>query len=398
MKSSKKLRSVLALATILSSLAASVPSLADVDPDILEARRQKSYGGLTFLTYRHLDELFDARVVPAGPKPRPFQRSHLSLPDTVGFVDAKGERIELPQFMAAARVNAILVLKDGKLVREIYRNGGGPSSRYAAFSVSKSVLSILTGIALEDGAITSIDDLVTKYVPELRGTAYEGVTLRQLLRMRSGTSWTEDYAPGSELDLHRDLSVNAEKAFYEDYARKVTRRTEPGTVFNYSSLDSEILGTVLAKAVGRPLSEYLAERVWKPAGMEAPAAWVLQGPTGRQHEWYAAGFTATLRDFGRLGQLMLDGGMAGRRAIVPRTWVDASTRPENGDTGYFYQWWGVGDMDGFGARGTYGQRIYVDRPSRTVVVMTGYGRTARAEPELADPMARAIVAHLTKGG
>ena len=134
---------------------------------------------------------------------------------------------------------------------------------------------------------------------------------------------------------------------------------------------------MLARATGRTLSEYLAERVWKPAGMEASAAWLLQGPSGRQHEWYAAGFTATLRDFGRLGQLMLDGGTAGNRVIVPRPWVDASTRPKAGDTNYFYQWWGVRDMDAFGARGTYGQRIYVDRPSRTVVVMTGYGPPAQ---------------------
>ena len=395
MKASKHLTAGLVLATLLGSVALSRPSYAEVNPAVLEARRQKSHPGLSLLTYRHLDELFNVRSVPAAAKARPLPRSPLTLPDTVGFNGADGNRIDLPRFMVAAKINAMLVLKDGKLVREVHRNGGGPDSRYAAYSMSKSVLSILTGIALHDGAIASIDDLVTKYLPELRNTAYDGVTLRQLLRMRAGNSWSEDYAPGSELDRHRDLSVNAEKAYYEDYALKLTRAAEPGTVFNYSSLDSEILGKVLARATGRTLSDYLAERVWQPAGMEAPAAWLLQGPSGRQHEWYAAGFTATLRDLGRLGQLMLDGGKAGNRTIVPQAWVDASTRPIAGDTNYFYQWWGVPDMkDAFGARGTYGQHIYVDRPSRTVFVTAGYG-PARANPDLTNPMFQAIVAQLS---
>lgn len=367
---------LLALALVGAIPVAALASAdGDPDPALVEARRQKSNPSLNMLTYRHFDELFPSRAVRAGGTTRQLPQSNLTLADDTQL-RIGGRDIRLADYLASARANAMLVLKDGRLVREIHRNGGNPESRYIAFSMSKSMISILFGIAIADRRIGSIDDQVVSYLPELRGSAYEGVRLRDLLTMRSGTSWAENYAPGSALDQHRDLSQNTQHAFYEDFARKVTRVARPGAKFNYSTLDTELLGTILTRATGRSVADFMSERMWKPAGMEASGYWVMQGPTGRQHEFYGAGFAARVRDYARVGQLMLDQGVVGRRQVVPRDWAVVSTSTREGDGQYFYQWWGIEGVDGFSARGVYGQNILVDRASRTVMVLLSYGAQA----------------------
>lgn len=363
-----------AFSLALTASVAFVPiagSAAGLDPALIDARRQKSNPALNLLTYRHFDELFPTRTVTIGGRARPLPKSTLALSDDQPL-QIGDQQVRLDDYLTEERVNALLVLKDGKLVREIHRNGGSSDSRYIAFSMSKSIISMLFGIALADGSIKSIDDPVVKYLPDLKGSAYDKVTLKDLLRMRAGTSWKEDYAPGSALDRHRDLSQNLEQAYYEDFAKQVTTLAPPGSKFNYATLDTELLGSVLARATGRTISEFMTDRLWQPAGMEAPAYWAMQGPAGRQHEFYGAGFAATLRDYGRIGQLMLDEGVVRGRGIIPRAWAIESTSSADPDPGYFYQWWAIPDVDGFAARGVYGQSIMVDRPSRTVVVILSY--------------------------
>lgn len=387
-----------AMGAVLALLTLPGMAHADVDPALLQARRAKSHPALNMLTYRHFDELFNSRQVDSGSSRWELGPSSLKLPDSVAFTAPDGVKVDLQTYLETSRVNAFLVLKDGKVVREIYRDGSHSSSRFIGFSMSKSIISMLVGIALKEGSISSIDDPLTRYLPELNGSAYAGVTLRQLLRMRSGTSWREDYAPGTALDKVRELSVNSEKEYYESYAKSLTRIASPGSVFNYSSLDTELMGCVLARVTGRNVADYMSEKLWKPAGMEAPGYWALQGPGGRQHEWYSAGFSARLRDFGRIGQLMLDRGEARGQQIVPASWVESSTRPEGGDRHYFYFWWGLPQMDGFAANGVQGQHILIDRPSRTVVVVLSFQDPAARYEGSAERMFRSIVAYLSAGG
>lgn len=343
-----------------------------LDPAMIEARRQRSNPSVNVLTYRHLDELFDTREVSPGSQTWALPRSSLTLSDDAP-VKIGGQETTLTQAMQDLRINAILVMKDGRIVKEIHRNGGREDSRYASFSMSKSWISMLFGIAQAQGHIGSVDDLVTDYLPELKGTAYDNVTLSHLLNMRAGTSWKESYAPGSELDALRDASTNIETAYYEDFAREVERVAEPGTVFNYTTLETELVGKIIARATGKTIAQFMTEAIWQPAGMEAPGYWIMQGPRGQQHEWYGAGFGATLRDYGRLGQLMLDGGKVNDRQIIPREWVEVSTHPTATDDRYFYKWWGGASVDGFAARGMGGQNVIVDRATRTVMVVTSYG-------------------------
>ncbi|WP_426960102.1 serine hydrolase domain-containing protein [Muricoccus radiodurans] len=316
-----------------------------------------------------MDELLHTRMVAPGASTWQLERSNLALPDDMR-VTIGGQSTTFAAALQELRVNAVIVLRDGRIVREIHRNGGTEESRYIGFSMSKSWMSILLGIAIQQGYIGGVDDQVVKYLPELAGSGYDNVTLRHLLTMRAGTSWVEDYSPGTELDRVRDASANAETAYYEEIATSLRAADPPGTRFNYSTLDTELAGVILARATGRTVADYMGEMLWQPAGMEAPGYWLMQGPTGRQHEWYGAGFGARLRDYARLGQIMLDGGVANGRRIVPQAWVDASTRSEDGR--YFYFWWGVPGVDGFSANGIGGQRVFVDRATRTVMVLASY--------------------------
>jgi CubicO group peptidase (beta-lactamase class C family) len=359
------------LAGLLAASLAGVAHAQGPDPALVEARRQRSSPSLNLLTFRHLDELFQTRAVEPGDRTWHFEPSGLTLPDEAQ-VRIGGRTATLAEAMQELRINALLVLRDGRLVRELHRNGGSEESRYIGFSMSKSWMSMLIGIALEQGRIRSLEDKVVAYLPELAGTAYDEVTLRNLLTMRAGTSWKEDYSPGTELDRVRDGSTNTEDIHYEDFARTMRLVRPPGTTFNYSTLDTELAGVILARATGRSVADYMSEMLWKPIGMEAPGYWLMQGPGGRQHEWYGAGFGARLRDYGRLGQMMLDGGAVNGRQIVPRHWVEESTQPVSPGDNYYYFWWAIPGVDGFAARGVGGQSVMVDRASRTVMVIASY--------------------------
>jgi CubicO group peptidase (beta-lactamase class C family) len=354
------------------SLETAADSTSLVPSALLEARRQKSNPSFDLLTYRHIDELFATAPVRTGRWVHTLQRSPLSLPEDLQ-VQIGDRTAGLTDTLDSLRANAMLVLRDGRLVSEIHRNGGSEKSRYIGFSMSKSWISMLFGIIQSQGRIGSIDTPVIHYLPELRGTAYDQVTLRNMLMMRAGTSWVEDYAPGSALDGVRDGSTNAETMFYEDYAKELKSVAPPGTKFNYSTLETELVGRVLARVTGKSIATLMTELIWQPAGMESDGYWMMQGPHGRQHEWAGAGFAATMRDFGRLGQLMLDGGSARGRQVVPRSWVDESTTTPLADKTYFYFWWGLPGIDGFAAQGFGGQHVYVDRRSRTIMVIASYG-------------------------
>jgi CubicO group peptidase (beta-lactamase class C family) len=290
--------------------------------------------------------------------------------------------------LEATATNALVVVKGGRIVYETYRNGSDAGTRFLTFSVAKSYVSTLIGLALADGAIGSLDDKITAYLPEMAGTGYDGPTIRDLLRMRSGVDWLEVYEFGSQTQLTQvhDNSIVAYRYRWCDYAATESKPgpTPPDALFNYATLDTSVLGCVLEKAVGKTGAEYMSEKLWVPAGMESDAYWIMDGPESVGREFFGAGLAATARDHARFGLMFLNGGLANGKQVVPADWVAAATVPDAGyepiapgeTLGYQYQWWTFADSDAYAALGLHHQFIYIDPASDMVIVKI----THTAEP------------------
>jgi CubicO group peptidase (beta-lactamase class C family) len=244
---------------------------------------------------------------------------------------------------------------------------------------------MLVGIALGEHKIASLDDPAEKYVPELKGSGYEGVTIRQILQMRSGVDYQERYDFGAHPSfaghLHQDAIV-LNKMRFAAGALETKRANAPGSTFNYSTLNTMVLGWILENATGQKLEDYTRDKLWGPLGAQADAFWIADGPPGKGRALNGMGFNATLRDFGRLGLLMLHGGKRGDAQVVPAGWLKQATTmlptgiPKGaggGFPGYGYQIWQVDDEPGaFCAVGLAGQYIYVSPATDTVIVKLSY--------------------------
>ena len=327
------------------------------------------------LMFRSMDRLFTTRTVPrAGAVwdlPRKDQPLNFSY-------DWNGGRYPAEQILERTFVNALLVIKDGRIVTERYRNGSDAQSRFIAWSMTKSVTSILIGCALAEGFIDSLDTPVTRYLPELRDGGYRDVSIRQIMQMRSGVDYEERYDfdhPGTAASNHiASLIKNATR--FADAARTIKRLRPPGEVFQYKTLDTAVLGWLLERATRGTVAAYTAKCLWEPLGAEADGFYIMDGQPGVGREFSGAGFNATLRDFGRLGQMVLDGGVAHGQRIVSQQWLEQSTRSsgpvDRRQGGYGLQWWTMPDGHAFAAIGLQGQYIYIDPASRTVVVKLSY--------------------------
>jgi CubicO group peptidase (beta-lactamase class C family) len=333
-------------------------------------------------TLRNQDQVWSVRAVRRGAALRPLPNHARSLADLTYELD--GMRYGVDDFMARRRTAGLLILKDGEVALERYGMGNGPESRWTSLSTAKSMTATLAGAARHDGAIGSLDDPCEAYVPRLRGSAYEGVTIRNVLRMCSGVAWREDNDADGRSEVHRlgRAMVSRRPGAILDLMCKLPRAHPQGTVFNYSTGESGVLAAVVAAAVGRPLADYFSEKVWGPAGMEADAHWQLECEDGL--EMGGLGVSAQLRDVGRFGLLMLEDGEAlnGRR-VLPPGWRDLAGRPNCAATnfgrltpgdpgGYGYHWWATPPVPGvhagvFAALGAYGQFIYIN-PGEQVVV------------------------------
>ena len=334
-------------------------------------------------SFRNQDQLWPSRVIRRGEAVRPLPLHARSLEGlTFGF---GGVRLGLDDFMARRRTAGLLVLKDGEIALERYGLGHGPESRWVSFSTAKSMTATLVGAALYDGAIESLDDSCDGYLPQLAGSAYEGVTLRNLLRMCSGVAWGEENVPEDLSDVPRlnKAVMSRLPGAVLDLACSLPRAHPQGAVFNYSTVESCVIGALVVAATGRPLADYCAEKVWGPAGMEADGYWLLD--TGDGQEMGGFGVNARLRDVGRFGLLIMQDGepFSGRRAL-PGGWRDLAGQPDCAATGfgrlmpgspvgYGYQWWAAPrsptNVGGgaFAAVGAHGQRIHVN-PAEQVVI------------------------------
>jgi CubicO group peptidase (beta-lactamase class C family) len=263
----------------------------------------------------------------------------------------------------------VLVLQDGKIRLERYEPPDSPTTRWNSFSVAKSITSTLVGAAMKDGAIRSLDDPVTRYITELRGSAYDEVTVRQLLTMTSGVKWNEDYTDVNS-DVARMYAQAPDPGFdmTTSYVRKLPREAPPGTKWVYKTSETNLVGVLVADATKKPLAEYLSEKIWRPYGMERDAEWMIDDVG---HEQGGCCIAVVLRDYGRFGQFILDGARINGTSIVSDTWLPEATRSQvstGPGSGYGYQWW-TRDDGTFEGRGIYGQTLHIDRARRLVIVL-----------------------------
>jgi CubicO group peptidase (beta-lactamase class C family) len=302
-----------------------------------------------------------------------------------------GRTLTLDDYLQRQRATGVLVLKDGQIVAERHGYDRRPDMRMLSNSMAKTLVALAIGLALDDGAIASLDDPAERYVPELKGTLYGGTTLANLLRMASGARYVEDY--GDE-DDRAAFNALARRRGVLAAARSVTERADPqGARFNYAGAQTEVLGLVLRAATRRSLCDFVDERLWQPLGAESAATYLLN-PVDRV-EQSQGGFNATLRDYARLGWMLANDGRAGDTQVVPRDWLLAMTdaarqppqfRPGAMDShgshyfGYGYQVWLMpGTHRRFVLLGVYGQAIYVDPAAGLVMVHLAVGAEARGD-------------------
>jgi len=297
------------------------------------------------------------RVVAAGSTPSPMPPGPpLKLP------------LDVNQYMAGQRSAALLVLHDGKLRLEQYGLDFDKSGRWTSFSVAKSLTSTLVGAAIRDGYIKSMDEKVSNYIPQMKGSAYDDVSIRQLLTMTSGVKWNEDYAdPNSDVAKFNNHKPEEGVDALVSYMRKLPREVPAGTRWLYSTGETNLVGILLSQATKKPLSAYLSEKIWIPVGMEQQATWILS-KTGQ--EISGCCIQAASRDFARFGQFILNGANVNGQSIVPDGWLAEATTARTGigkpDRGYGYLWWTYAD-GAFTARGIFGQGIFID-PKRKLVI------------------------------
>jgi len=327
------------------------------------------------LLFRSMDSLFTTRTVARSGAVWQLPRTDHALDFSYSF---DGVQHEAADVLDRTHTNAMLIMKDGRIVSEIYRNNSTPASRFIGWSMTKSLTSVMIGCALEEGRIASLDDLVTAYLPELESGAYAGVTIRQVMEMRSGVDYEERYDfanPGTAASNHIAALVR-NTARFVDAARTLPRKHEPGAVFQYKTIDTAVLGWLVERVSGGSVAAYTEHCVWEPLGAEADGFYIMDGEPGVGREFSGAGFNATLRDYARFGQMVLDGGVANGTRLVSADWIAQSTLPSGDEDqrrgGYGLQWWTMGDSNAFSAIGLQGQYIYVDPDTRTVVVKLSY--------------------------
>jgi CubicO group peptidase (beta-lactamase class C family) len=390
----QRIRGLLVVLLVASAQApAAEPAAAAPSPDSLHralatwSQADREFG------FAHWDEVFKTRRVARGEHVHPLPVG----PELPAFAGGGAGAAQLDRYATDYKLAGLVVLVDGRIRLERYGLGHSAVGHWTSFSMAKSLTSTLVGAAIRDGYIKSVDDPVTMYIPGLRGSAYEGVSIRQLLTMTSGVKWNEDYT-----DLKSDVAL-----FYEappdpgvdatvSYMRRLAREAPPGTKWVYKTGETNLIGVLVQEATHKTLAAYLSEKVWAPYGMEQDASWELDVT---DHEQGGCCFQATTRDFARVGQFILGGARVDGRPVVADGWLAAATRKQADinvpGRGYGYQWW-TRDDDTFDAIGIHGQMIHVDPRRRLVVainsawpVATGKEQSA-ARVELINAIASAV--------
>ena len=338
-------------------------------------------------SHSHLDELFESRTIGKAASPSRLARaaSEPAIP-----WEFKGEALTLDAYLTRNPTTGLLIARGDTILVERYQYDRQDRHRFTSWSMAKTVTSMLIGIAMGEGRIRSVDDQASAYVPELADTEYGRTPLRHLLQMSSGVRFIEVYSGDDDvMKLARatfawrgEGGVAAVTPFNE-------RLVPSGTKFSYASVETQVLGLVLRRAVGRPITAYLEEKIWQPMGAEADATWLVDR-SGQEATFCC--INAVLRDYARLGLLLAHDGNWRGRQLIPAAWIrDATTvradqphlRPgiATGFFGYGYQaWMFPGERRMFALLGVRGQSIFVDPQSRLVMVHTAVRKQEAAGP------------------
>jgi len=321
--------------------------------------------------FPRMEKLFPGNVARHSGKP---YRLAGGKPIDLGAGDPAGA------YMAGNNVAGLIVVQHGKIRLERYARGYSRAGRYTSFSVAKSLTSTLVGAAVQDGSIRSVDDPVTRYIPELAGSGYDDVTVRQVLTMTSGVRWNEDYTdPNSDVASMYKVPPRPGEDATVAYLRTLPREAAPGSKWVYKTGETNLIGVLVTKATGKTLAQYAEEKIWRPFGMEQDLFWMIDA--GGQ-DIGGCCISVALRDYARIGQFVLGDGMAGGKRVVPKGWFAAATSAQaqtgRPGSGYGYQWW-TNANGSFQAQGIFGQLIYVDPARKLVIAMSS------AWPKATDP-------------
>jgi CubicO group peptidase (beta-lactamase class C family) len=335
------------------------------------------FPGLRTNTFRNIDQLFPVRTVARGDHVYPIPESESPL-EAFEF-ESDGKRYDLYDYVTLNDVTGLLIVKDGESLFELYESGNTDRTRWMSMSVVKSISATLVGAAIRDGHIESLDDPVVGYLPQLAGSAYDGVTVRHLLQMSSGVAWNETYTDrGSDRRAMLEAQISQAPGAILELMASLPRAAPPGTLWNYSTGETHIVGALLRAATGEHVADYLSEKIWARLGMESDATWWLESPGGL--EVGGSGLSATLRDYARFGLFLLaDGVVEGERVLPEGFLAEATQRQRIGGelVEYGYMFWPVPNADGtyrdgaYAAIGIFGQYVYVNPVKSLVVAIWG---------------------------
>ncbi|MEM7438371.1 MAG: serine hydrolase [Pseudomonadota bacterium] len=335
-----------------------------------------------------VNSLFEADKIVANFSNMDAAFLHVPVPRGDGPVSPleAGEPMQMPEgfvpWLEARSVTSLVVLKDGKVVYENYFKATNPEDLRISWSVAKSFLSALTGVIIAEGTLPGVDVQVTDYVPSLKGTAYDGATLQDVLQMESGVVFNEDYFD-YDSDINRMGRTVALGGALDDFTAELKETfADPGDQMKYTSIDTHVVGMVLRGATGKPIADLLSEKIIQPLGFEAEPFYVTDGEAVA---FVLGGLNMTTRDYARFGQMILQNGKYGDKQVVPADWIAESTVPsaktKDGNMKYGYQWWmpkdaQPGEVLG---QGVYGQYLWIDRVHGVVIATNGADRGFRGE-------------------
>jgi CubicO group peptidase (beta-lactamase class C family) len=379
------------------------PAFAAPDEELLGKARGYPVGtranwffdeGVRVGSFSHLDEILPHYTLNKAQSPLPLAKAAAEVKLGYRF---ENQAWTLEDFLAHQRVTGLLVIKDGAVLFERYQYDRKPADRFISHSMAKSIVSLGVGMAVAEGKIASLDDLVSKYVPKLAGSAYGETTIRNVLRMSSGVKFSEAY-DGND-DLTRFVIARSREGSIAALREFNTREAEQGTRFHYASSETMVLTVLLHAVTGTTLSEYLTARLWQPIGAEGDATWI-KGADGTESGF--GNFNATLRDYGRLGMMLANDGVVGGKQIVPKDYLLDATdwrrqppafqpRKATPYFGYGFQFWPFpGEKRRFALLGVYGQSIFVDPELKLVMVVTAVAKNASVGKETLGPERDAV--------
>jgi CubicO group peptidase (beta-lactamase class C family) len=325
------------------------------------------YPDIQVNTFRNIARLFPTRVVRRGTEVKPIPVDEISMEDF--RTPWQGQTFDLYDVLSMNRVSGLLIVHEGKVRFEKYLLGNTEATRWMSMSVVKSITAMLVGAAIHDGHIDGLDAQVVSYLPRFRGSAYDGVTIRQLLRMASGVAWDETYTnPKSDRREMLEAQIAQKPGSILDLMASLPRAAAPGTRWNYSTGETHVVGALVHAATGKPVADYLSEKLWSTLGMESDATWWLDSPDGL--EVGGSGLSATLRDYARFGMFMLNDGVIDGERVLPEGWMaEAGSRQKVGgeEVEYGYMLWPLHGRS-YAAIGIFGQFVFVD-PARDLVVV-----------------------------